>query len=78
MVIREGEGMDTLGRGFGRGGVPAPSYSLRWPEYSFQMEWAFVQRVTPHTGEAFRPVEEALDKSLLPDLFKVSTADVLP
>ena len=38
----------------------------------------FVQCVTLHTGEAFHPMEEALEKYFLLDLFKGSTTDVLP
>ena len=37
---------------------------------SFQQEWAFVQRVTPGIGNAFGPVEQALQESFIPDLFQ--------
>ena len=35
-----------------------------------QQEWAFVQRVTPGIGYAFRPVEKVLQDTFLPDLFE--------
>ena len=37
---------------------------------SLQLEWAFVQRVTPGVGEAFGPVEEALREIFVPALFR--------
>ena len=36
---------------------------------SLQHELAFVQRVTPGVGEAFGPVEEALQEFFVPALF---------
>ena len=38
---------------------------------SLQQEWAFVQRVTPGIGDAFRPVETALKENFVPALFEV-------
>ena len=37
---------------------------------SLQQEWAFVQRVTPGVGNAFRPVEMAPKETFLPALFE--------
>ena len=37
---------------------------------SLQQEWVFVQRVTPGIGDAFVPVEEALQETLFPALFQ--------
>ena len=37
---------------------------------SLQQEWAFVQRVTPGISNAFRPVEEEIEKAFLPALFE--------
>ena len=37
---------------------------------SIQQEWDFVHRVKLHTREAFRPVEEALEKSFLMALLR--------
>ena len=37
---------------------------------SLQQEWAFVQRVTPGTGNPFRPVKEEIAKAFLPALFE--------
>ena len=37
---------------------------------SFQQEWAFVQRVAPVIGDAFRTVETALKETFVPMLFK--------
>ena len=37
---------------------------------SLQQEWAFVQRVTPGTGEEFGPVEEEIAKVFLLALFE--------
>ena len=39
-------------------------------------KWAFVQRVTLHIGKAFRPLEEALEKSFVLALFKGATVEV--
>ena len=38
---------------------------------SLQQEWAFVKRVTPIIGDAFVPVEEALQATFVPSLFQV-------
>ena len=40
------------------------------------MEWDFIHCVTPHIGEAFCPVEEALEKYFLPSLFQGSMSKV--
>ena len=40
---------------------------------SLQKEWDFFQCATLHIGEAFRPVEEGIEKYFLPALFKGST-----
>ena len=37
---------------------------------SLQQEWAFVQRVNPGIGNAFRPVVEEIAKAFLPALFE--------
>ena len=37
---------------------------------SLQQEWAFVQRVTPGIGDAFGPVEQALQETCIPSLFQ--------
>ena len=37
---------------------------------SLQQEWEFMQRVTPGIGDVFVPVEKALRKTLLPELFE--------
>ena len=42
-----------------------------------QQEWDFVQQVTPGIREAFCPVEEALYKSFLVDLFHSATTSIL-
>ena len=39
-------------------------------------EWDLVQRVTSHIGEAFRSVEESLEKSFIRALFKGATVEV--
>ena len=36
---------------------------------SLQQEWEFVQRVTPGIGNAFGPIEKALQETFLPALF---------
>ena len=43
---------------------------------SLQQEWAFVQRVTPGVGEAFGPVEEALQEIFVLALFRGLTEGV--
>ena len=47
--------------------------ALRHPQTAYNglqksphQDWAFIQSVTTHIGEAIRPVEEALEKYLLP------------
>ena len=35
-----------------------------------QQEWALLQRTTPGFREVFHPVEEALKRSFLPELFR--------
>ena len=35
-----------------------------------QQEWAFIQRVTPGIGDAFRPLETALKETFMPALFE--------
>ena len=37
---------------------------------SLQQEWAFMQRVTPGIGDAFRPVETSLKETFVPALFE--------
>ena len=37
---------------------------------SLQQEWAFVQRINPGIGEAFDPVDKALQETFLPELFE--------
>ena len=54
MVSREGGGMDALGRGTGRGGAPAPAYSLRWPE------------IFPPEGVGFRPERHSAHQGGIP------------
>ena len=36
---------------------------------SLHQEWAFVHRDTPGIGDAFGPVEKALQENFLPELF---------
>ena len=69
--------MDALGRCLGCGGAPAPSDSLLCPIKFPPVGMVFVQRVTPHIGEAFCPVEGDLDKSFIWALFKGATAEFL-
>ena len=37
---------------------------------SLQQEWAFVQQATLGIGDAFVPVEKALQETFVPDLFE--------
>ena len=47
-----------------------PQYSYAGLQKSLQKEWAFVQRVTPGIGDAFEPVEKAMQETFIPDLFE--------
>ena len=47
-----------------------PQSSYAGLKKSLQKEWAFVQRVTPGIGNAFCPLEKALQENFLPDLFE--------
>ena len=44
---------------------------------SLQQEWAFVQHVTPGIGMDFKPVEDELRVTFLPDLFQEDTSQIL-
>jgi hypothetical protein len=41
---------------------------------SLQMEWQYLQRVLPHAGTSFLPIEEALAESFLPQLLQEPVA----
>ena len=43
---------------------------------SFHQEWAFVQRVTPGIGMAFKAVEDELQYTFLPSLFQGATSQI--
>ena len=43
---------------------------------SLQQEWHFVHSITMNIGEVFLPIEEALEKSFIPELFKGAISEV--
>ena len=47
---------------------PQSAYAVL--QKSLQQEWEFVQRVTSGIGDSSGPVEEALQRTFLPDLFQ--------